>query len=208
MTAKSLRDILLLTIGIYAATIALGLLLRAWPWAGATTAYATYKDLIPLIIAIPAAYLAFCFQRRQSYMQALRSLWESTTRAIAAARTYTDTPKPAQEKYVQTLEGLSLVIDQYRGVFRNIPTRYGHGGWFPFEPIRQIYWEIRDLGYGEPVTEEMRQRARDRIEEMWKRSREQLLAEFDRDVPTSHHAEYVQPISPNQLADGFRVRSG
>lgn len=208
MTAKSLRDILLLTIGIYAATIALGLLLRAWPAAGAATAYATYKDLIPLIIAIPAAYLAFCFQRRNSYMQALRSLWDGTIKAVAAARTYTDTPRPPEQDYVGTLEALSVVIDQYRGVFRNLPTRQGHGGWFPFEPIRQIYWEIRDLGYGEPVTEEMRQRARDRIEEMWKRSREQLLAEFDRDVPTSHHAEYVLPVSPNQRAEGFRVRSG
>jgi hypothetical protein len=208
MTAKSLRYILLVTIGIYAATIAVGVLLRAWSSAGAATAYATYKDLIPLIIAIPAAYLAFCFQRRNSYMQALRSLWESTTRAVAVARTYTDTPHPIEEKYVQALEALSVVIDQYRGVFRNIPTRQGHGGWFPFEPIRQIYWEIRDLGYGEPVTEAARQHARDRIEEMWKRSREQLLAEFDRDVPTSHHAEYVLPVSPNQRADGFRVRGG
>ena len=139
-------------------------------------------------------------------MQALRSLWDSTIKAIGAARTYTDTPKPSQEKYVQTLETLSVAIDQCRGVFCNIPTPGDPNGWFPFEPIRQIYWEIRDLGYGEPVTHKMRQGARDRIEEMWERSRKQLLAEFDRDVPTSHHAEYVLPVSSNQLKKPFEVR--
>ncbi len=109
---------------------------------------------------------------------------------------------------IETLEGLSVVIDQCRGVFRNIPTQAGHGGWFPFEPIRQIYWEIRNLGYGEQVTEEMRQRARDQIENMWKRSREELLAEFDRDVPTSHHAGYAREVSPSEIGKRFRVRSG
>ncbi len=196
MTSSRLRNILLLTIVIYAVAIAAGIMLRFVIPSPEGEVYSTYKDLLPFVIAIPAAYLAFCFQRRNAYMQALRSLWTNTISAVAAARTYTDTPNPPEELYVRTLERLSVVVDECRGVFRNIPAREDAVGWFPFEPIRQIFWEIRDLGYGEAVTSEMRQQARDRIEEMWRRSREQLLAEFDRETPTFHHAQYVLPISP------------
>src|SRR4029079_5856379 len=96
--------------------------------------YAAFKDLIPLVIAIPAAYLAFCFQRRNSYLQALRSLWSNMVGAVQAARTYTYTPEPSRELYSETLGKLGMVIEEVRGVFKNIPAKGSPVGWYPFEP--------------------------------------------------------------------------
>ncbi|MFL5492951.1 MAG: hypothetical protein ACJ8DC_01065, partial [Gemmatimonadales bacterium] len=56
---------------------------------------------------------------------------------------------------------------------------------------KQIYRAIQDLGFGAAATPERRATVRESIYDMWKRSREQLLAEFDRDKPTYHHAAYA-----------------
>ena len=76
-------------------------------------------------------------------------------------------------------------------MFRNVPAAGSPDGWYPFEPVKQIYQEIRDLGSGAQATAEARAAARDRIYRMWKANRVQLLAEFDREQPTHHHAQYA-----------------
>jgi hypothetical protein len=192
VTRTHLRWILGAVIAVYVLALVLGIVLRR-PFAEAPSGYyATYKDLIPLVIAIPAAYLAFAFQRRSSYLQALRSVWEHMIAAVAGAMTYTDTTSPSQEQQVQTLNRLSVVIEEVRGVFRNVPVPSEPEGWYPFEPVKQIYQEIRDLGFGEHATPAARAASRDRIYRMWKANRVQLLAEFDRDLPTHHHAEWAR----------------
>lgn len=191
MTRIHLRRILIGVIAVYALALALAVFLRR-PFAEAPSGYyATYKDLIPLVIAIPAAYLAFAFQRRGSYLQALRTVWEHMVGAVAGALTYTDTESPTREQQLQTLGKLSVAIEEVRGVFRNVPAAGAPEGWYPFEPVKQIYQEIRDLGSGPQATPAARAAARDRIYRMWKANRLQLLAEFDRDLPTHHHAQYA-----------------
>lgn len=191
MTRIHLRRILIGVIAVYALALALAVFLRR-PFAEAPSGYyATYKDLIPLVIAIPAAYLAFAFQRRGSYLQALRTVWEHMVGAVSGALTYTETDAPSRELQLQTLGKLSVAIEEVRGVFRNVPAAGSPDGWYPFEPVKQIYQEIRDLGSGAQATAEARAAARDRIYRMWKANRVQLLAEFDREQPTHHHAQYA-----------------
>lgn len=192
MTRKHLRRILAAAISAYVVAIIAGLLLRRPFDQEASGYYAAYKDMIPLVIAIPAAYLAFAFQRRSSYLQALRSVWGHMVGAIAAALTYVDTESPTQEQQRQVLAKLSIAIEEVRGVFKNIPAGGSRDGWYPFEPVKQIHHEIRDLGFGATCTAESRGAAKQRIYDMWKSSRTRLLAEFDRDEPTSHHAEYAE----------------
>lgn len=191
MTYRHLQVHLFCVLAVYALAIVLGLSLR-WPYnEEATGYYQIYKDLIPLIVAIPAAYLAFSFQRRNSYLQALRTLWSHMVDGIAAALVYTDTPSPSQAQYYETLEKLSVAIEEVRGVFKNVPAPDEPDGWYPFEPIKQIRKQIFDLGYGEQATPEMRAEAKDQIYKMWKASRGQLLREFDRDRPTHYYAHFV-----------------
>jgi hypothetical protein len=59
-----------------------GIGLRYWHPSEHDIVYATFKDLIPFVIAIPAAWLAFCFQRRASYIQQLRAFWSDLVEVV------------------------------------------------------------------------------------------------------------------------------
>ncbi|MBJ2157052.1 hypothetical protein [Variovorax sp. IB41] len=193
MTRNHLRWILILAIGVYAIAIIVAILLRRPFDQNPSAYYAAYKDAIPLVIAIPAAYLAFAFQRRNSYLQALRAVWGHMVEAIAAALAYTEIEAPTQEQRLQVLTKLSVAIEEVRGVFKNIPADGASDGWYPFEPIKQIHQEIRELTCSNLTdSAKLRSNAKKRIYDMWKASRSRLLAEFDRDKPTHHHAEYAE----------------
>jgi hypothetical protein len=191
MTKRQLKRITLTVIGIYLMAILLMVGLRLYDSGPEWLIYSTYKDLIPLVIAIPAAYLAFSFQRRGSYVQALRAYWSLLVRTVQGAYSYTYQPQPSFEQYSKILNDLSVVIDEARGIFENLPVRGKPNGWYPFEPIREICQDLRSLGYGESATAEKLEALRGRIEIRWKLVRKELLREFDRDVPTHHYTWYT-----------------
>jgi len=196
MTKRQLFHITLSVMGIYCVAVALGVILRIIDNAPNGIIYSTYKDLLPLIIAIPAAFLAYSFQRRTSYVQALRSLWSNLISAVQGARSYTYVENPSQELYLKTLSTLSIVIEEARGVFCNIPAEGTQNGWYPFEPIKEIHKDLENLDWGEKATSETRLQVRWRINQRWKLVRTELLREFDRDVPTYHYAWYANLSKP------------
>jgi len=153
--------------------------------------YGVYKDLAILIVALPAAYLAFCFQRRTEYMQALRNLWIHMIDAVQEGFRYTHTANPSRELYTETLVKLSAVIEEERGVFKNVDERKGRGGLYPFEPLKEIYEEIYKLGFGEKATDQLRKEVREKINKHWKDLRSRFLLEFDRDFPTYPKSKYL-----------------
>lgn len=204
MTRHHLRWILIFVIGAYAIAIVFAALLRL-PFSKEPSAYYNaYKDAIPLVIAIPAAYLAFAFQRRSSYLQALRSVWGHMVGAIAATLTYIELKSPTETQHAEVLTKLSIAIEEVRGVFKNVPVVGRPDGWYPFEPIKQIHQEIRQLGTGPSQSDVARIAAKKRIYDMWKASRTQLLAEFDRESPTYHHAEYANPGPRHGTSAGMK----
>jgi hypothetical protein len=191
MTKQQLQRITLAVIGIYLMAIILGIILRLCDSGPEWLLYSTYKDLIPLVIAIPAAYLAYSFQRRGSYVQALRAYWSLLVRAVQGAYSYTNQSQPSFDQYSKVLTDLSVVIDEARGIFENLPVRGKPVGWYPFEPIKEIRRDLYNLGYGEAVTAEKLDALRSRIDRRWKLVRKELLREFDRDVPTHHYTWYT-----------------
>jgi hypothetical protein len=171
---------------VYALAIVAGIGLRiAFPAPGSLV-YQTYRDLIPLIIALPAAYLAQAFQRRANYVQGLRALWSSMVGAIAAALAYTDTPAPSKEQFTDVLRRLSGAIEEVRGFYANVPSGTGTG-WYPFEPIKQIHGVVRALGFGDAATDARRDEAHETIVLLWKAARERFLKELDVELPTHTH---------------------
>jgi hypothetical protein len=194
MTRKALFRWTAAVIGVYAGAILLGIVLRVAYPEPTSLVYPTYRDLIPLLIALPAAFLAYGFQRRASYLQGLRTLWGNMVGAMAAALTYTELPSPSKDQYAETLRRLSSVIEEVRGFYRNVPAGLPTEGWYPFEPVKQIYDAVRVLGFGEDATAERRADAQDAIYDMWKRNRAQFLTELDVAVPTHHHAAYAPPL--------------
>jgi hypothetical protein len=192
MTRRHLRWLLFAVLAAFAATFTLAVYLRA-PFADAESSYyRTFKDVMPMMIAVPAAYLAFAFQRRNSYLQALRTLWSHMVEAVASAMAYTDLDAPSKEEYQAALMKLGVAIEEVRAVFKNVPMTGDEDGLYPFEPVKRIYREIRALGHGGQSDAATRLAARSRIYGMWKDSRTRLLAEFDRDTPTHHYVRSVE----------------
>lgn len=148
--------------------------------------------LVPLLIAVPAGWLAFCFQRRLSYIAALRQLWERLVRSVQQALHYTRLAAPGEGDHVVVLMDLSCAIDDVRAVFRNVREndeegRHYRQGQFPFEGIKEIYRIVEALGHGASATPEKRADARRAIATCWLDMRLPLLREFDRPSPTYFH---------------------
>jgi hypothetical protein len=175
----------------YAGALVLGIVLRIASSSATSPGHATYRDLMPLVIALPAALLAFAFQRRVAYLQGLRTLWANMINAVAAALAYSEVPTPSKEMYLSALQRLSAVIEEVRGFYQNVPTGYSTEGYYPFEPLKQIYRELRALGFGDAATTAKQETARDSIYSKWKRTRSQFVTELDVDIPTGHHAGYA-----------------
>ena len=182
MTKRHLLTILYIVGGFYFAA-AVGGIVLAFANPGA---FSRATAIIPLVIAFPGAYLVAAFQRRISYLAALRALWSHLVDAMAAALVYCELDSPSREEYASTLRQLSAGIEEVSGVFKNIPSDDDPEGCYPFEPLRDIYRKMAALGYGEAATPEKRAETRKAIGEWWKPVRDKLLAEFERDKPAFH----------------------
>jgi hypothetical protein len=191
MTRRQLRRVTLLVMSIYALAIIVGLTLRLVGPPTPTPYYETFKDITPFILAIPAAYLGYCFQQRSSYLQSLRSLWSQLVRAVNNAIQYTYNDEPTPEQYGEVLTALSIVIDELRGVYKNFGERPGNIGFYPYEPIKDIHKAISELGNKE-TDENRRALARKRVIGHWKSIRSNFLDEFDRAEPTKVVTPYVE----------------
>jgi hypothetical protein len=191
MTRKQLRRATYMVIGIYALAFGIGLTLRISGPPTPTPYYETFKDLIPLILAIPAAYLGYCFQQRGSYLQSLRSLWSQLVIAVNSAIQYTYLESPTQEQFGKILTDLSIATDELRGVYKNIGESSKNVGLYPYEPIKDIHKVISRLGFGN-LDEKNRITARRQVVGHWKSIRSNFLDEFDRAVPTKVVSVYIE----------------
>lgn len=178
---------------VYLIAVAVGVFVRIYDTTANSVIYSTYKDMIPFIIAIPAAWLGYCLQRRSSYLQQLRILWSTLVKVVQKANQYTYIECPSGDQYSETLCSLSAAIEETRGVFMNLGEKNNEIGLYPFEPIKDIFGLISDLDYKKQLTEAERKNIRDKISALWADMRRELLKEFDREVPTFSHTHWDQP---------------
>jgi hypothetical protein len=191
MTKYKLRYNTIGVMAFYVLMVFLGILLRIRDVYPTNTWYETFKDLIPFIFAVPAAYLGYCFQQRGSYLVTLRSLWSKLVAGVNQAVVYTFDPEPTREKFDKACLDLRIVIDELRGVYSNIGEGRNKIGLYPYEPVKQIYNALRQLGYSE-TDENKRDLVRLEIENDWKSIRQDFLAEFDRSVPEHAVSHYLK----------------
>ncbi len=184
MTKRRLAFWVFMTLAIYALCIASGIVLKTQFPSVNDPVYGVFKDLIPFFIAIPAAWLGYCFSRRLVYLQQLRALWTQINSAVQACIQYTHSDSPTRETYGSVLTEMSAVIDEIRGAFKNIGEKPGNRGLFPFEEIKGIRQTVSDLGFGDKYDMKAAQNCRERVVEQWKKVQEPFLSEFDRQEPT------------------------
>ena len=192
MTKKQLFKWFSVAIMVYLAAVVLGIYLRIYDTTPNYVIYSTYKDMIPLIISIPAAWLGYCLQRRSSYLQQLRILWGNLVKAVQKANQYTYIECPSRDQHSETLCCISGAIEEIRGVFMNLGENDINIGLYPFEPVKDIFGLINDLGCNKQLSEDERKTTRNKIFALWADMRKELLKEFDREVPTFSHTHWEQ----------------
>lgn len=191
MTRRRLHNIIIIITIIYILCIVCGILLRIFDNSKDQIIYETFTDLIPLIFAIPLGYLGFCFQRRNNFMSSLKELWKNMIFALNETLEYTHKDKISNVEYERTLKELSKVIDELRGVYKNIGESQESKGLYPFEPIKSIRKEIEKLGFGD-IDKVKAKEARQIIIGNWKSIRNEFLHEFDRYEPTKPVSKYIR----------------
>jgi hypothetical protein len=152
--------------------------------------FTTYKDLLPIVLGMAAAWLAFCTQRRSAYQQQLRSVWTKLIEAVQYATQYTHLASPTQAEFSSALVKVSVAIDEIRGVFRNLGESESKIGLYPYEPIKDIYVLLTSLGYGPAFQSASAEATREKMFALWKDARIELLKEFDREEPTFPHSHW------------------
>lgn len=190
MTRKQLKGTIIAVISLYAIALIGGLVIYFRDDTDKKVNYQIFKDLIPLIIAIPAAYLGFCFQRRSSFLQSLRLLWTNIIAAVNGAIQYTNFPETTDKQYAETLLQISRCIDEVRGVYKNLGEKKGETGYYPFECLKEIHKLVSELGYGKLDATNSRD-SRERIKHCWKDLKVSFLSEFDRSEPTIFSSPFV-----------------
>jgi len=190
MTRKQLRNIILSVTMLYTIALMAGIIIYFSDTTDRKTNYAIFKDLIPFMIAIPIAFMGYCFQKRANYLLALRPLWTNLIISVNTAIQYTHQSNTTQKEYGETLMLLSASIDEVRGVYRNLKIDTDGIGYYPFESLKSIHKIIEDLGYGTADKDKFSE-ARKHIHHNWKNLRQTFLLEFDRPEPTVFDSPYI-----------------
>ena len=159
--------------------------------------YSTIKDFSPLLIAIGATHLAYCFQRRQAFLVSLRDLWKEMVEAKGELIEYTHNSQPDQAAFSKVHRALSKAIDAVRGVYKNVDETAEQIGLYPFEPLHDMRRVLDGLGFSN-VTPDERRTARIRLVRSWNALRWAFLKEFS--TPEPPH-----PITARDEADPRRA---
>ncbi|KXX71402.1 hypothetical protein [Flammeovirga sp. SJP92] len=193
MTRKTLRKWTVIVVCFYSCAVIVGICLRIlFPdkVGSVNVVYQTFKDLVPFVIAIPAAWLGFCFQRRASYLSALRELWAILIPAVQQSIQYTHLSNPTDQDFAATQKDLSIVIDSLRGVFSNIGPKYSVG-LYPYENLKDISKIITWLRFSTNHTKDDRYWGRRGIKTIWSSMHQMLLLEFDREIPVYPLSKFI-----------------
>lgn len=191
MTRKRLRLNIFVVIIIYTAFILIGIALYSIQPEEQNKYFKIFKDLILVLVAIPAAYLGDCFQRRSAFTSALRQMWANLIESINQARQFTFEAEPNQISYGEVLKSLSKSIDEVRGVYSNIGETRKEIGIYPFESLKEIHKLIAQLGFGK-YDKLKADKIRCSIDFHWSLIKSSFLFEFDRPVPTVVNTPYKE----------------
>jgi hypothetical protein len=139
-----------------------------------------YKEITPVVVLLPAAWVGFCFQRRIAFVADLRLFWPALVDAVQRTVEYTRREAGDRLEYERTLTALRSRIDDARALFRRQQPIEEGAGKYPYEGITRIHDLFRDFGYSDTINRDGSTAIRVEIVKHWQIVRGQLLKEFDR----------------------------
>jgi hypothetical protein len=148
-------------------------------------AYEFLRDMSLLIATGGVAYVANVYQKRQSFLEALKEEWHDIIAAKSALFTYTQLERPTLEQYLETFCKLSETIDNMRSVYQNVGETAELIGLYPYAPLHDMRRALQTLDPRKnPSTDaEARTLARDAILQSFYALRETFLEELDLEAP-------------------------
>ncbi len=147
--------------------------------------YDVIRDTSVLLVAVIAAYLAYIYQKRTTFLQNLRDQWYEIVGAKAELIYYCHLEQPTVEDYLIAARELSECIDTMRIVYANVGETDALIGLYPYSPLHhmRLTMESLDPRKGTPTTLQ-RFEARGEIWDAFNAIREHFLDEFDIDEPS------------------------
>jgi hypothetical protein len=149
-------------------------------------AYEYLRDMSLLIATGGVAYLTNVYQKRASFIDALREEWRDILKAKSALLAYTQLEQPVMDDYIVAFHHLSETIDNMRTVYRNVGETREKLGIYPFEPLHDMRRAFQTLSpkKAEMTGDEQRKLVRDAILQSFYALRDRFLDELDLEEPT------------------------
>jgi hypothetical protein len=146
--------------------------------------YEYLRDMSLLLATGGVAYIANIYQKRQSFIEALKEEWRDIIAAKSALFAYTQMERPTAEQYIATFCKLSETIDNMRSVYQNVGETGSLIGLYPFAPLHDMRRSLQTLDprRGEADADQ-RNLARDCILQSFYALRETFLEELDLEEP-------------------------
>jgi hypothetical protein len=147
--------------------------------------YELLRDMSLLIATGGVAYIANVYQRRQSFIEALKEEWRDIIATKSALFTYTQLERPTTEQYLATFCKLSETIDNMRSVYRNVGETDNLIGLYPYAPLHDMRRALQALDPRKSPhpDAEARSLVRDAILQSFYALRETFLEELDLEAP-------------------------
>jgi hypothetical protein len=154
--------------------------------------YAAFKDMIPILVAIAAAILTGCVQRRISFLTEVRKLYAECVKAVESALQYTYLDQAEQTQFATVYKELASTIELFRASFRKAGDGRGRRqGLFPFEALKSILEWHSYLSFGKNFRKSETCKARKAMLVLWQQYlRPPVLTELDRWTPRSFISHY------------------
>jgi hypothetical protein len=148
-------------------------------------AYEYLRDMSLLIATGGVAYITNMFQKRSSFVEALKEEWRDIIATKSALFAYTQLERPTLEDYIGTFCKLSETIDNMRSVYRNVGETDALIGLYPYAPLHDMRRALQTLDPRKaPAADaEARNLVRDAILQSFYALRETFLEELDLEQP-------------------------
>ena len=104
-----------------------------------------FKELTPVVVLLPVAWVGYSFQRRISFVNDLRQFWPGLVEAVQHTVEYLRREEGDRRDYERTLTALRCRIDDARALFRRSAATETGSGKYPYEGITRIHDMLKEF---------------------------------------------------------------
>jgi len=147
--------------------------------------YEYLRDMSLLIATGGVAYITNLFQKRSSFVEALKEEWRDIIATKSALFAFTQLERPTADEYIATFCKLSETIDNMRSVYQNVGETDDLIGLYPYAPLHDMRRALQTLDPRKNPNPdaEARNLVRDAILQSFYALRETFLEELDLQAP-------------------------